>query len=208
MLKNKYIFILLSVFILSIFLISNVSCASSVVLDGKSYDIPDGIEKLVTNIGDDGYIIFKNLTTNEFYVVYCPDFETKDAYFSIDKNGNEYIVYYTNSENWHRAYYGHYDTSSSKWVYDGYWGGSAYDGKTYSNVIFLTSTHTVYKYGSSDIFFQIPQTTKLGEIVEKAEMKETLTQIILILPLILVVVVSLIGFRKAWALLSKILHRA
>ncbi len=86
-------------------------------------------------------------------------------------------------------------------------------GQDISEILF--STLDVYnKYGQEgEVFFQ--QTpliiqTRLAPIVEKKQgaMEMALKEIIAILPMILVVVVSFLGLRKALRMLSMLLHRS
>ena len=71
------------------------------------------------------------------------------------------------------------------------------------------SSKDIYKdEEKSEIFFQVTSLTHLGEIVKEAEPQETIMEIVKILPLILVVVVSYLGLRKALRLLSMLLHQA
>ena len=58
-----------------------------------------------------------------------------------------------------------------------------------------------------ELFFPQPPLS-LGEIVETSQMEKVLQQIVTILPLILVVVVSFLGLRKALQMLLTLLHQA
>lgn len=79
---------------------------------------------------------------------------------------------------------------------------------------FTDSKGTVFCYGNeadegiNDVFFH--QAPRLVPIIlqERGAMMETLLQIVKIVPLILVVVVSYLGLRKAWRILSTLLHQA
>lgn len=79
---------------------------------------------------------------------------------------------------------------------------------------FTDSKGTVFCYGNednegiNDVFFH--QAPRLVEIVvqERGAMRETLLQIVKILPMILVVVVSFLGLRKCFSFLSTFLHKA
>ena len=74
----------------------------------------------------------------------------------------------------------------------------------FHNYCFYIQNMTVYTV-SGDVFFQGPPS--LMRIAEGAGMEQTIKQIVLILPLILVVVVSFLGLRKALALLLSLLRR-
>lgn len=87
---------------------------------------------------------------------------------------------------------------------------SAVTGADYFNSSMVNSSKGnvfVYSSDGKEVFQQAPRL--VGIVVqERGAMKETLFQIVAILPLILVVVVSLVGLRKAWSLLSTLLHKA
>ena len=63
-------------------------------------------------------------------------------------------------------------------------------------------------YDNDTLFFQGTPLSNLALIVEKTETQETLLQIVKILPMILVLVVSFLGLRKALQMLSTLLHQA
>lgn len=60
--------------------------------------------------------------------------------------------------------------------------------------------------GSSTVFYQAP--TRLGGIVQRAEPTAIMTEVLNILPMILVVMVSYLGLRKALSMLSMLLHQS
>lgn len=90
----------------------------------------------------------------------------------------------------------------------------------FSDKEILQGTINVYNGETSDeIFFQPTplevetpveekQEITLAPIVEEVEAKKTLAEVVGILPLIIVVVVSLVGLRKALKMLLAVLHRA
>lgn len=62
---------------------------------------------------------------------------------------------------------------------------------------------------TSEVVFQgAPQGTQLAQIVEQAETKKTLAEVLVIVPVILVIIVGLIGLRKALAFLQKLLRQS
>lgn len=71
----------------------------------------------------------------------------------------------------------------------------------------LYSDNTVYNEDGTIFFTQAPLGA-LGKIMSKIPTTGIMSQIVTILPLILVVVVSFLGLRKAWRLLSTQLHQA
>lgn len=73
----------------------------------------------------------------------------------------------------------------------------------------IYSNRDVYLGASRDtIFFQAPPQGMLAPIVEGTKMETTLQEVIHLLPLIIVVVVSFLGLRKALRMLSTLLRRA
>lgn len=73
----------------------------------------------------------------------------------------------------------------------------------------IYSNRDVYSGASKDVvFFQAPPQGILAPIVEGTKMETTLQEVIHLLPLIIVVVVSFLGLRKALRTLSKVLHQS
>lgn len=92
-----------------------------------------------------------------------------------------------------------------------YWGSNSFFQFSYNgrNIEVAYSTLDILNEDGS-VFFRQPEVEKmvLAPVLEVVEMDKVLIQIIQILPMILVVVVSLVGLRKGWQVLSKLLHRA
>lgn len=79
------------------------------------------------------------------------------------------------------------------------------------DVYISASTYDIMDKDGINVVFHQPtlgKVTTLAPVVNKVEMSPVLKEIIAILPLILVVVVSLIGLRKALKMLSQLLHRS
>lgn len=75
----------------------------------------------------------------------------------------------------------------------------------------LSSNFDVLNVDGVNTVFQQPtlgKVTTLAPVMNKVEMTPVLEEIIMILPLIIVVVVSLVGLRKALKMLSQLLHRS
>lgn len=73
----------------------------------------------------------------------------------------------------------------------------------------IYSNRDVYFGASKDVvFFHVPPQGILAPIVEGTKMETTLQEVIHLLPLIIVVVVSFLGLRKALQMLSTLLRRA
>lgn len=115
-----------------------------------------------------------------------------------------------------------YNFDTQKWSYYSYGGGNYYEyssnGVTslLANYEIISSSTDVYTDNTySTIFFQKPpqvveeeQTLTLRQIMEKEQQeKKTIQEIVGLLPLILVVVVSFLGLRKALKMLLTLLRR-
>lgn len=73
----------------------------------------------------------------------------------------------------------------------------------------IYSNRDVYSGASRDIvFFQVPPQGILAPIVEETKAEVILQEVVQLLPMILVVVVSFLGLRKALQILSTLLRRA
>ena len=65
------------------------------------------------------------------------------------------------------------------------------------------------KYENGDVFFQrAPIKANFFTQMREVEMGATMTTVVSLIPLLILLLVSLIGFRKAWAWLSKVLRKA
>ena len=201
MLKNRKIIVVLLVFMLFFISIFTVRCSAfSIDIDNENVDLPDlpdTVKDKIFFIGNSGY----SSDGDYFICFYNGDREGVSAVYNIDGQGKVSFVKDNNA------------LTMSRYIYyksNGVWqnlstrpdqsikGGNIY----YSNSDILNVDGT--------IFFHKPETvrTVLAPVLGVVEMDKVLVQIIQILPMILVVVVSLVGLRKAWLLLSKILHQA
>lgn len=72
--------------------------------------------------------------------------------------------------------------------------------------IYITDSD-IYDTEGNLVFQVAPQATQLAQIVEQAETEKTVGEIVAILPLILVILVSFLGLRKALSWLSALLRR-
>ena len=87
---------------------------------------------------------------------------------------------------------------------------SAVTGADYFSSSMINSTSgNVYVYSSEgeELFHRAPRLVAIV-IQNRGAMKETLLEIVKILPMILVVVVSFLGLRKCFSFLSTLLHKA
>lgn len=89
------------------------------------------------------------------------------------------------------------------------------DNKLISLVATNFDVYGTTNYNDGELVFQLPtlkKTTTLAPVIQrektKGTLQETLTEILVVLPLIIVVVVSLVGLRKALKMLSMLLRRS
>lgn len=95
------------------------------------------------------------------------------------------------------------DSSGSEWTFFG--ADNHVYGVYYEQHVWRIN---IYNPDGTTFFFTTAQESPLAKVVKEAETQEVIQQIVMILPLILVVVVSFLGLRKAWAVLSHLLMRA
>lgn len=106
-------------------------------------------------------------------------------------------------------------TDISKYLYLDRWNGASDDPDffgpgTFDNyIVYNTCSSALDKcsdnFGDLNSFFC---KTRLAQVVKQAGMEKTLQEVIQLLPMILVVVVSFLGLRKALQVLSRILHQS
>lgn len=165
------------------------------------------------------YIIFQNPETKVYYCVISKITSTCQSY-----SGNETVFWNFNTGNvqfyvFDTAYWKKISIDnipSLKWrsgtaqlqiYYDRDYGVNFKQCLKFSN-------SNIIDHESQEIFFQLTPskgyltTTQVTQAISGVELGGVLMEIVKILTLILVVVVSLIGLRKAWKLLSTLLHQA
>lgn len=195
MLKNKKIILVLLAFLV-LFMFSSSVFAS---FDFNYNDVDYSFSDLPTDIAEYYCIVDDG---NGYFSIYCGD-----TAITYDNDGRN-LLYSTNI----RRY--------CKQGMLGDWGGSGnthasgiYKGQAYQVGAVIYSNHDIYYTNDSEtVFFQkTPEAleeTALAKITRESHPEEVLIQILKLIPLILVVVVSFLGFRKAWSLLSNLLHKA
>lgn len=211
--KNKKIVFLILLFLVFLLLFSNNAFASTTVYNTFPEDVLNNILTYdMPELNDSNYKLFGYYHSRVGYVF--------DFYYNCTSAFN---IYVDKVNHWY-AYDG---TASVKtYIFDnsGNFKSSGTNTRTsgymeeYHNSYLYLKNITVYVKGSSDIFFQ---PTSIVEEPEETIAETTLTktvkiiplagvqqEIIQILPLILVVVVSLVGLRKALALLLTLLRKA
>jgi len=210
MLKNKKVLIIILLYILLIFTFcSNTFAYSSGDENDFGYyysTFPDELlnkVKLLDEWNDNEYgcFGFHYKAWNSYRVIFIenPDFNKScrvsssssyGASFCINLDGGNYIIYDYNLD------YSLKERSTHS--LNGYHENKGNDEYLFKNI---------KAYDDDTLFFLPAPLTHLAQVVEKVEMEETLKEIIQILPLILVVVVSFLGLRKALQMLSTLLHR-
>ena len=200
MLKNK-IFILF-IIILSIFgfLCGSVYATEDTEavenytftgFDGVSYDLltlPEGVNNYTH------YVIVK--TSTEQFAIFCfnetLDISKTSGFVLNGDSGTTGKVFILNGSSWlEYAEQGTYSFGEgSAFIY------SCPDLTQYSEEL-----------NSAEDFFLNPQTV-LPPVVEKIRLGTVLQEVVAILPIILVIIVGLIGLRKALKFLSTVLHRS
>lgn len=195
----------LSIFFLILIILLLFSVKSFAVTftdnEGVSVELPD-----FTDLAPYDFII-TNYGSHYFLITF--NSENPDKYISIKNVGNS---------NCNVFYYVDEDTLGTYNVYDCFLGDESWTSQSanfhttrwdiWNIVDFVYSTKPVFDVDNEVTFFHHPPLSNLAKIVEGAKIWETLFQIVKILPLILVVVVSYLGLRKAWRILSMLLHQA
>lgn len=194
---------ILSIFILILFVFS-VSCFASVDLsyNDKVYTVPDYDDLLETN----RYLIFLNNYDEVFLVVYVKDYMLTCR--PVERYG--YTDFYYPPFGYSKVYT---LNSSGNWYL--YTDCSDISGSniTYMKHCFYV-TDNIYDKDTGELVFQgapqvvIPEITKaLVEQTTQLGMKP-LEIIKVVLPIVIITIVGLIAFWKAWQLLLKQLRKA
>lgn len=198
--KNKFFthrFLpILSVFLFVAFVFTSSVFASSDLSanNGNIYTLPDFTDEMKQY---PNYLIFVENNGALFNLVFLVD---DNGYFYNDSTGiHSYGRLLLCSSTGDNYYNSRYEVSS---------GTIAKIGQPItSSSVFISSVDIYKDVNKNEIFFQKPPIPALVEIMkqEKAEMK-TIQEILGILPLILVVVVSFLGLRKALSWLLTLLR--
>lgn len=190
MLKNKKVLLLLLIFLILFIFSSNIF---AVVLDvnGSQVELPDiNFKHYVVLKGDNYYLMALDDVYSESANVCKADNSSYKYCEGVTTSNDNYLIkfpYYSlNGNEWNLV------TSVSNW--------------TASGLSVIYSTENIYY--NDEIFFQKAPQGVLTQIVEQVEMREVMTEIVKIIPLIIVVVVSFLGLRKALQMLSKVLHQS
>ena len=143
------------------------------------------------------YVIFYDIEDNK-YKLYMP-LEINNIY--VERTSTRTYIHYPSSVIKYE-----WEVGMGSWKY--VW---PYDSLTY---IVFDDEQILYssfdlKYENGDIFFpKAPIKANFLAQLRKVKMGATVTTVVSLIPLLILLLVSLIGFRKAWAWLSKVLRKA
>lgn len=158
------------------------------------------------------------------YLYYCSESEIFLYYLNGGQNelyqqslwtvpGNRYSMLFTEDGFYGSTNFLSDGTSNSDNGPQMFWFGLPVTDNTETRTV-IASNHDIYTKPQATLLFQQPTlktATTLAPVIQREKMKGTLqvvlTEIIQILPLIIVVVVSLVGLRKALKMLSMQFHR-
>ena len=229
-LKSKF-FVFTLFFTITYFIFTSYSSAySGTTKGGVEFNVPD--ISSVVDLEKDNYFLVYRPKINEYRLFVAKNTKSDERYpfhlahyadgglciYSHNNfNGTAYKCVQNDSE-WSFAFdlsegnYRSYQESNLANFGDDFRAGC--DMQEVSNNYFISSNFDIfYKADRHDensafVVFQLtPATTKLGDIVKVATLeKNPIQEILGILPLIIVVVVSLVGLRKALAMLLRILR--
>lgn len=200
--KYKILFIFSFLLLTLLLFNTNVFASFTYSIDGTQYTIPDTVttsDGKIINTSDYNHIVAYGYNSrNGVYTVLLHNSDTLQAY---DVSGSMYK--FNTITNWCRFVYndGSFTYNDGK--------SSVFDAYLYD---FLYSDLDIYS-PSGELVFQAPVqgNLTLAQVLEKTQEeipKLTLAEIAKIVTLILVVVVSLVGFRKAWKLLRTSLNQS
>lgn len=198
-LKHKLLFTFsLFLFVLFIFNFSNCFASTSIDTYKEKADALDGLVSYCIYYGNDGSVLLAGSRSSNFpVIVYNPGDGSIYAMKANYTNVNGCYVYTWDGTDFVNPRSCSYSGNSGNFGYNGtlflYSSVDIVDGSDTSNIYFFQGTPA--------------STTILAQKLEEVEMTTVLQEIILLLPLIIVVVVSLVGLRKALQILLTLLQR-
>lgn len=198
MLKNKNLFVVLLITLILLFF--SVSSCFAVYL-------PSSMENF--NDSNGYYIVFKDIEGNYFLVTTKTQLNYQDYgdYCVFWNAGGSVNIYEWQNDNWiFRT--GTSNTSVSYLVAQR--NNSCLRVDDYgSSISLVASSYDIsFTQNLSNVFFQKTPLGIVARQVEKVQTSQVMKEIMGVLPLIIVVVVSLVGLRKALQMLSTLLHKA
>lgn len=225
MFKNKKLFAVLFITLILLFF-SVSSCFASTDLSeytvncstsneyGKSIFIPSVYSNSIITMSNGLIQMFVKPSGYENYVFVKPTSGNIALYDSYECNTKVRVDHYylRNSDDSNLSFsnildHDYMSTCGAQWVYAGDIG--SVQGNFLEHVLYNADIYNT----DNTLFFLAPvQAVPLqGEIAQKlegVEMSQVMKEIVGVLPLIIVVVVSLVGLRKALTMLSTLLHKA
>lgn len=200
----------MAVFMLVIFTLCTSCFASSDLKfsNDEIYNLPD----FTDIVGNNDYCIIYGKNTNIGTRFLLLPYDKDNYQLRLVKIGDKYSLRLysisstpTDSNSIKYSYYYISSTSSSSWSSSS---TSDTSGFYFSGGIYgVYATQDLYDLDGNLVFQVAPQATQLAQIVEQAETEKTVGEIVAILPLILVILVSFLGLRKALSWLSALLRR-
>ena len=143
------------------------------------------------------YIIFYDIEDNR-YKLYMP-LEINNIY--VYRDSTYTYIHYPSS-----VIYYEWKEGMGSWKY--VWTYNELTGIVFDDIPILYSSFDL-KYENGDIFFpKAPIKANFLAQLREVEMGATMRTVVSLIPLLILLIVSLIGFRKAWAWLSKVLRKA
>lgn len=218
MLKNKK-FLIISVLTIFLFVFSVSNCFASTEepFEGSlSDDVLNKVNEIMNYYNFTDYIFcYGNYGYDLNFFIFFNSSESGLLYETYNSSYRYYYLKPVNACNYVK--YTLSELTSSDTSFDKSFGSCKADGVlasgTYDNLIqFFDSTVDIYDSNKVDLVFQAPPVVEAQGVVapqlEGVQMIQVMKEIMGVLPLIIVVVVSLVGLRKALQMLSTLLHKA
>jgi len=143
------------------------------------------------------YVIFYDIEDNK-YKLYMP-LEINNIY--VERTSTNIYIHYPSS-----VIYYEWEEGMGSW--ECIWPYNSLTDIVFDDEQILYSSFDL-KYENGDIFFQrAPIKANFLTQMREVEMGATMTTVVSLIPLLTLLLVSLMGFRKAWAWLSKVLRKA
>lgn len=200
MFKNKKIFIVFLLTVTFLFFINNLYCF--------------GYTDPLINSGTISY------TLTDEDIEKCESIADGRPFFIATNNSNSWVVIGSTLDSYFYITDGTFYCSSGQYYFKDLYSATSLNNMSLVNNGYLKSCETAFSYyytskdikKEDDVFFhQSPQgiiATLVEEIQKTGIMGQVMKEILGVLPLIIVVVVSLVGLRKALQMLSMLLHKA
>ena len=202
--KNKKIFLISLVFLFFIFLNSNCFAYT----DTEGYSNED-MYNMFTSVKEE---LEENNTSYYDYVIvsHCKNDGENDnsveIYMFLDSDYSCYVSNYYNTLRLHANKCNVYCFSNGSFTFSVV--SKQNNITAYGKAVDIKYSSFLIKNKDGTDFFSQTPLTRLVPVVKQVEMGETMKQIIQLFPMILVVVVSCLGLRKALQMLLTVLHQS